>query len=80
LRYVLFTERGTLKGLLTKKDVWYVMNGMEEDREEGGAGVGVGRGGLREEREGMEDDNEERGLLGTPEDEHGSFVGGDRNR
>ncbi|KAL5119329.1 chloride channel [Pleosporales sp. CAS-2024a] len=71
LRYVLFTDRGMLKGLLTKKDVWYVMNGMEEDRGEGGAaGVGVGRGGLREEHDDMEDDNEERGLLTTLELEH----------
>jgi chloride channel 3/4/5 len=77
LRYVLFTDRGTLKGLLTKKDVWYVMNGMEEDREEGGAGLGVGRGGLREEHEDIEDDNEERGLLGTPEEEQDSFIGHD---
>ncbi|XPT03202.1 chloride channel [Ascochyta lentis] len=30
LRYVLFTERGLLRGLLTKKDVWYVLDGMEE--------------------------------------------------
>lgn len=78
LRYVLFTDRGMLKGLLTKKDVWYVMNGMEEDREEGGAGLGVARGGLREERDGMEDDNEERGLLGTPEEERDDFIGNDR--
>ncbi|KAF2126220.1 hypothetical protein P153DRAFT_378419 [Dothidotthia symphoricarpi CBS 119687] len=78
LRYVLFTERGMLRGLLTKKDVWYVMNGMEEEREEGGAGVGVGRGGLREETDGVED---ERGLLGTEDDEdEDSFLGDGRER
>ncbi|POR37153.1 Chloride channel protein [Tolypocladium paradoxum] len=27
LRYVLFSDRGVLQGLLTKKDVWYVLNG-----------------------------------------------------
>jgi chloride channel 3/4/5 len=27
LRYVLFTEKGTLRGLMTKKDVWLVLNG-----------------------------------------------------
>ncbi|CAG9996588.1 unnamed protein product [Clonostachys byssicola] len=32
LRYVLFSERGALQGLLTKKDVWYVLNGAEESR------------------------------------------------
>lgn len=74
LRYVLFTDRGMLKGLLTKKDVWYVMNGMEE-REEGGAGLGVSRGGLREERDDVDEESEERGLLGTPQDEQESFMG-----
>jgi chloride channel 3/4/5 len=29
LRYVVFTERGTLRGLLTKKDVWLVLNGRQ---------------------------------------------------
>jgi chloride channel 3/4/5 len=80
LRYVLFTDRGMLRGLLTKKDVWYVLNGIDEERDEGewegGAGAGAGgrRGGLREERDGIE----ERGLLGSPEEEHDSFLGGDR--
>jgi chloride channel 3/4/5 len=31
LRYVLFTEKGALKGLLTKKDVWLVLNGKRVD-------------------------------------------------
>ncbi|CAK7197466.1 chloride channel [Sporothrix eucalyptigena] len=35
LRYVLFTDRGVLQGLLTKKDVWYVLNGAEESRRGG---------------------------------------------
>ncbi|WKT48916.1 Chloride channel, voltage gated [Fusarium oxysporum f. sp. vasinfectum] len=30
LRYLLFSDRGVLQGLLTKKDVWYVLNGAEE--------------------------------------------------
>ena len=29
VRYVLFVERGSLLGLLTKKDCWYVLNGAE---------------------------------------------------
>lgn len=29
LRYVVFTDRGALKGLLTKKDVWSVLNGAD---------------------------------------------------
>lgn len=72
LRYVLFSERGGLRGLLTKKDVWFVVNesdgitrGFEGGEEEGvraggmaGTRGGVGRGVLREGDEG-----EERGLL-----------------
>lgn len=34
LRYVLFVDAGVLVGLLTKKDVWYVLNGEEVSREE----------------------------------------------
>ncbi|OIW33510.1 hypothetical protein CONLIGDRAFT_659445 [Coniochaeta ligniaria NRRL 30616] len=58
LRYVLFVDRGQLQGLLTKKDVWYVLNGAEETRrsagggtEEGGGitGLGIGTGGGHEE-------------------------------
>lgn len=60
LRYVLFTSRGVLQGLLTKKDVWYVLNGAE-DRRSGGDlnGGAIGAGALREE--GVAED--ERGLL-----------------
>ena len=31
LKYVLFIDRGSLQGLLTKKDVWYVLNSLEEE-------------------------------------------------
>ena len=84
LRYVLFTEKGMLRGLLTKKDVWYVLDGMEEDtwddddEEHIDAGVGGGarRGGLREERDDVGAESEGRGLLGTPiEEEEDSFIG-----
>ncbi|KAG5993589.1 hypothetical protein E4U43_003461 [Claviceps pusilla] len=37
LRYVLFTDRGALQGLLTKKDVWYLLNGADETRRTTGA-------------------------------------------
>ena len=33
LKYVLFLDRGSLQGLLTKKDVWYVLNSLEEEGE-----------------------------------------------
>lgn len=84
LRYVLFTEKGLLRGLLTKKDVWYVLDGMEDDAWEGddeehgdaGTGGGVRRGGLREQQDGLGEGSEERGLLGTPmEEEEDSFIG-----
>lgn len=57
LRYILFTERRVLAGLLTKKDLWYVLNEGEEGK------VGAGAGVLRED---VEDDGPEdqRGLLG----------------
>jgi len=65
LRYVLFCDRGMLKGLLTKKDIWYVLDGPDETRR----GHGVGGGVLREDTDG-----EQRGLLGEGEgqpDSHG---------
>lgn len=34
LRYVLFANKGILQGLLTKKDVWSVLNGVELRRQE----------------------------------------------
>ncbi|KAI0480636.1 chloride channel [Xylariaceae sp. FL0804] len=49
VRYVVFSDRGVLQGLLTKKDCWLLLNGAEETRRAaaaagGGAyGVGVGR-------------------------------------
>ena len=59
LRYVIFTEKGMLRGLLTKKDVWFVLNGAET-RDPDGIGAGV----LREEGGTVE----ERGLLGEDAD------------
>jgi chloride channel 3/4/5 len=59
LRYVLFCDRGALQGLLTKKDVWYVLNSAEDGHSKMGAGV------LREEQRG-----EARGLLNTDDDHH----------
>jgi chloride channel 3/4/5 len=68
LRYVLFVERGALKGLLTKKDVWLCLNRERErgdvgEREElRGDGRGEdGRGLLDEDSDGGEGD-QRRGL------------------
>lgn len=57
LRYVLFCERGVLQGLLTKKDVWYVLNAPEDVQQN------IGLGAAREEGRG-----EERALLGRDGD------------
>lgn len=68
LRYVLFCERGVLQGLLTKKDVWYVLNGAEERRGREGEGVGGGLGVMR-----VGGSGERRGLLvgdGQEEEEY----------
>jgi chloride channel 3/4/5 len=66
LRYILFSDRGVLQGFLTKKDVWYVLNGAEETRktaaQEGtlrmSGGLGIDTGLTRENGQG-----EQRGLL-----------------
>jgi chloride channel 3/4/5 len=56
LRYIIFLDRGgILAGLLTKKDIWYVLETGEESR------IGSGAGALREAVTGRED---EAGLLG----------------
>lgn len=62
LRYVLFSDRGVLQGLLTKKDVWYVLNGAEETRRTSGLPDGGGPG-METGVTGDERSHEERGLL-----------------
>lgn len=59
LRYVMFVHKGVLKGLLTKKDVWFILNGLESRREKD-----LGGDPLREAHT-----SEEEGLLGgdTPQ-------------
>lgn len=65
LRYVVFVEKGALRGLLTKKDVWLVLSGQEESsargqlREDGG---GVEERGLLDDERGDQDEEERRGL------------------
>ena len=63
LRYVLFCDRGSLQGLLTKKDVWYVLNTTEDTTSRVGEDGSV----LREEFRG-----EARGLLNR-DDDHDAF-------
>lgn len=66
LRYVLFCDRGALQGLLTKKDVWYVLDSKE-------AGSDIGNALLREESRG-----EERGLLNRDDEPNGLAPVGER--
>ncbi|KAI9861797.1 MAG: hypothetical protein M1813_005146 [Trichoglossum hirsutum] len=61
LRYVLFSDMGVLQGLLTKKDVWYVLDGAEGAEGEGGVAIG------REAVARREEDGEGRRLLGGGE-------------
>lgn len=53
LRYVLFTQKGALSGILTKKDVWYILDRASDEKPRA-SGSSV----LREEQTG-----ESRGLL-----------------
>ncbi|OAA65733.1 chloride channel protein [Niveomyces insectorum RCEF 264] len=67
LRYVLLSDRGVLQGLLTKKDVWYVLNGAEAARRndadrDGSGDVVNGSGG--EDNMGDDDDLGASGGLG----------------
>ncbi|KAJ0354291.1 hypothetical protein COL26b_005568 [Colletotrichum chrysophilum] len=76
LRYVLFSDRGALQGLLTKKDVWYVLNGAEETRRTSGLSrdMGVQSGLTREDGGG-----EQRGLLRDDGHEEGISPADDRD-
>lgn len=69
LRYVLFQDRGVLQGLLTKKDVWYVLNGADETRRTSGAGAGAGVGGQESGVTRQSSDSEQRGLLRGQDDD-----------
>jgi chloride channel 3/4/5 len=79
LRYILFVSKGRLEGLLTKKDIWYVLDGADAGKSNSGAGGGIGRRGyvgagvLREEGEGAE----ERGLLAAQRGSGDGDVDGD---
>lgn len=44
VRYVLFCDQGMLQGILTKKDIWYILNGTETTQENGGLGRSLGVG------------------------------------
>ncbi|KAL7798036.1 chloride channel [Trichoderma ceciliae] len=72
LRYMLFTDHGALQGLLTKKDIWYVLNGADETRRTTGLSASAGTGSrARGQESGVIDegrDEEQRGLLRPGDD------------
>jgi len=61
LRYLLFVERGAFRGMLTKKDVWWILSAAEDGakREKFVAGAGV----LRDDAEEDNGPDEARSLL-----------------
>jgi chloride channel 3/4/5 len=63
LRYVLFAKHGQLQGLLTKKDVFFIMNASEEKRGGGGDKIPMGRV-VRRRSEDVSARDEGRRLLG----------------
>ncbi|RDW59564.1 hypothetical protein BP6252_12651 [Coleophoma cylindrospora] len=64
LRYILFVDRGVLQGFLTKKDVWFILNGAEETRRTNGDDpLAMDTGLTRQDGQG-----EQRGLLNTEEE------------
>ncbi|KAF2972531.1 hypothetical protein GQX73_g970 [Xylaria multiplex] len=67
VRYVLFSDRGVLQGLLTKKDCWYVLNGVEETRRTGAADR-AGDAGIPVHAGGDVAADEENDLLGGSRD------------
>lgn len=67
LRYVLFVDKGVLQGLLTKKDVWYVLNGADETRRSGREENGIGRGS---DPNGSGNGGEHTDLLGSRDNHH----------
>jgi chloride channel 3/4/5 len=63
LKYVLFCDKGALKGLLTKKDVWCILDSDDEDRPDRLTGAAI-RGRTSEERDLMADTpNTDSGLF-----------------
>ncbi|TGZ83274.1 hypothetical protein EX30DRAFT_329364 [Ascodesmis nigricans] len=72
LRYILFARHGILQGLLTKKDVYFVLNSEEVEPREGreeGRGLLAPGGGMRglgdeDDQSSIGSGGEERGLLG----------------
>jgi len=48
LRYLLFVDRGAFRGMLTKKDIWWVLNATEDTQTSSHSGFVPGAGALRD--------------------------------
>lgn len=59
LRYVLFVSRGRLEGLLTKKDMWYILDGAKGVNVTGFASGGLESGNVEEEQGLLADDDDD---------------------
>lgn len=64
LKYVLFIDRGELQGLLTKKDIWYILNSVEDDGVEEDGDPVTPKSGRQ---------SDERGFLSARRPSTGSF-------
>ena len=63
LRYLLFVERGAFKGMLTRKDLWWILNAGETNEDENTFVAGAGA--LREQSLDHDEHPEIQGLLHT---------------
>ena len=72
LRYIIFTEKGGLKGLLTKKDIWFVLDGAEDRDAYDNEDIGGRRGIDREQP----DDEEHEGMGLLADDDETVVLGG----
>lgn len=75
LRYILFTSRGALQGLLTKKDISYVLNGAESSRRDTVDGSEYNQMRIATE----EEDDDGDGLLRSEDDMEGTISPGAHN-
>ncbi|RMZ91527.1 hypothetical protein DV736_g1259, partial [Chaetothyriales sp. CBS 134916] len=64
LRYLLLVERGSLRGIMTRKDVWWILNASQGSRRADGFVLGTGVLREAEQRaDATEGDSEGQGLL-----------------
>ncbi|RVX74598.1 hypothetical protein B0A52_01724 [Exophiala mesophila] len=70
LRYLLLVDRGAFRGILTKKDVWWILS-SSEDKRKAGAFV-AGAGALREQAEAQDDEDRPEESMGLLREDSGA--------